>query len=122
MCRKCGIRANIEYKRTVKPVNMLNNENPVSEQNDPFYAEYLEMESRILDMITQIESGLSSRVLGEQDDHAANEAVRAVVQARITIGKADAAVRGQLLVGDTDWCFESTLRDLTAVLLNLNLD
>ena len=122
MCRKYGIRANIEYKRTVKPMNMLNNGNPVSEQNDPFYAEYLEMESRILDMITQIESVLSSRVLGEQDDHAANEAVRAVVQARITIGKADAAVRGQLPVGDTDWCFESTLRNLTAVLLNLNLD
>ena len=122
MCKKCGIRANIEYKRTVKPMNMLNNGNPVSEQNDTFYAEYLEMESRILDMITQIESVLSSRVLGEQDDHAADEAVRAVVQARITIGKADAAVRGQLPVGDTDWCFESTLRDLTAVLLNLNLD
>lgn len=122
MCEKCGIRAAIEYKRTVKPVNILNNKNPVREQNDPFYAEYLEMESRILGMITQIESDLSSRALGEQDDHAANEALRAVVRARITIGKADAAVRGQLPVGDTDWCFESTLRDLTSALLNLNLD
>lgn len=101
---------------------MHNNENPVSEQQDPFYAEYLEMESSILDMITQIESCLSLNALDGQDNHAATEALRAIARARITIGKADAAVRGQLPVGDTDWCLESTLRDLTSALLNLNLD
>jgi len=101
---------------------MLNNENPVSEQQDQFYAEYLEMESSILDMITQIESWLSLNALDGQDSHAATEALRAIARARITIGKADAALRGQLPVGDTDWCLESTLRDLTSALLNLNLD
>lgn len=96
--------------------------NPISEQNDPFYAEYLEMESSILEMINQIESRLSLRSLSDQDDPIATKALHVVTQARITVGKADAAARGQLPIGDTDWCLESTIRDLKSALNTFNID
>lgn len=96
--------------------------NPTSEQNDPFYAEYLEMESSILEMINQIESRLSLRALNDQDDPVATKALHVVAQARITVGKADAAARGQLPIGDTDWCLESTIRDLESALNTFNTD
>lgn len=80
--------------RTVEPMEIFDKSIPISEQLDPFYAEYLEMESSILGMITTIESRLSSRVLNDQEDHVVTKAVRAVTDARITVGKADAAVRG----------------------------
>lgn len=103
-------------------MDMTDSLKPVSEQNDPFYIEYLEMESSILEMINQIESRLSLRALNDQDDPVAAEARRAIARARITVGKADAAVRGQLPIGDTDWCLESTKLELVSVLRILNVD
>jgi len=103
-------------------MKLFNSSNQVSEQTDPFYAEYLAMESSILDMITQIESRLALRVLDGMEDHTATEALRAVARARITVGKADAAVRGQLPIGDTDWCFESTMRELVFALRTIDVD
>lgn len=117
-----GLRQSSYHKRTVEPMDMTDSLKPVSEQTDPFYIEYLELESSVLDMITQTESRLSLRALGDQDDPIATEARRAVARARITVGKADAAVRGQLPIGDTDWCLESTKLELVSVLRSLNVD
>jgi hypothetical protein len=120
--REQGITAHIHHRCTVGPMGMPNRVNPISEQNDPFYAEYLEMESSILEIINQIESRLSLHALDDHDEPTATKALRVVAQARITVGKADAAAHGQIPIGDTDWCLESTIRDLKSALSTLNTD
>jgi hypothetical protein len=83
--------------------------------NDPHYAEYLALESVVLALVREVEDRAALRLTLDPLDPLAHRALTVLVEARRTVGKANAAALGRLPVADTDWCLESTHRDLVAV-------
>lgn len=87
--------------------------------DDPYYAEYIELEKDVLALVDEVEQLIAPRIALDPVDPLAHRALSALVEARRTVGKANAAFLGLLAVSDTDWCLESTHRDLTALRLSL---
>lgn len=83
--------------------------------NDRFYAEYLALEASVLALVAEVELLVAPRVSLDPLDPLAQRALTILAAARRTVGKANAAALGLLPVADTDWCLESTHRDLVAV-------
>lgn len=87
--------------------------------DDRHYAEYLALEAAVLALVHEVEQLVAPRIALDPLDPLAQRALAILAAARRTVGKADAAAHGLLPVADTDWCLESTHRDLIAVRLTL---
>jgi len=83
--------------------------------NDHHYAEYLALESAVLALVSEVEDRAAHLLTLDPLDPLAHRALAVLVEARRTVGKANAAALGLLPIADTDWCLESAHRDLVAV-------
>lgn len=87
--------------------------------DDRHYAEYLALEAAVLALVHEVEQLVAPRIALDPLDPLAQRALAGLAAARRTVGKANAAALGLLATADTDWCLESTHRDLIAVRLTL---
>lgn len=84
--------------------------------NNQHYAEYLQLEGEVLFLVSEVERLVEPLTTL---DPLARRARTSLAAARSTVGKANAATLGLLPIDDTNWCLESSHRDLVAVRLAL---
>jgi hypothetical protein len=87
--------------------------------DDRHYAEYLALEAAVLALVREVEQLVAPRIALDPLDPLAQRTLAGLAAAHRTVGKANTAALGLLTTSDTDWCLESTQRELIALRLAL---